>query len=340
MIFSLAVFVIVATAILFYSQGYSINRNLTLSRHGGLYISTPFSGSEIFINNENEKKTGVLNGGLFKSNLKPGYYAALVAKDGFWPWAKTLEVKEGMVAEARAIMVPENLKGEIIEKGNFSNLWSHNKSETIALKEKNGNFYSLSFYLPDKDIYLTADSNFTKQLLTFKDDITALAWDKNYLIFKSEKGLIKASFNFSSNTASAQYSSESFENYSTVKYERLTDRDREKLWWNPPTNQVFVDWLEENGAPPYYICDENCDSLPLQIFQSKFTIQNIEFFPQRKDVIIIAVGNGVYALEIDGRGGRLIYPIYKGKKPTFGLSNSTNYIYILDDSSLLKMYLK
>jgi len=101
-----------------------------------------------------------------------------------------------------------------------------------------------------------------------------------------------------------------------------------------------VDWLEENGAPPYYICDENCDSLPLQIFQSKFTIQNIEFFPQRKDVIIIAVGNGVYALEIDGRGGRLIYPIYKGKKPTFGLSNSTNYIYILDDSSLLKMYLK
>ena len=54
----------------------------------------------------------------------------------------------------------------------------------------------------------------------------------------------------------------------------------------------------------------------------------------------MAVGNGIYAIEIDGRSGRLAYPIYKGKDPTFELLSGEKSIYVLDDESLIKIFLE
>ncbi|MFH1979419.1 MAG: hypothetical protein ABII97_03490 [Patescibacteria group bacterium] len=341
---SFVVFFVVAFVALLYSQGYSIDKNFNLSQKGGLYISYPFVNSDIFINNKKEKTTGMLNKSFFSSNLKTGEYSVLVAKDGFWPWAKTLEVKKGLVTEARAILIPENPKGELVFKGKFSNVWASPYEKILLLQEKKGATTNLNFYMPDEDTFLTPTSLNSEILLETVRGASRVTWEKDFVAFKTEKGVMKANINISDRTVTVNYAG-SYDSKLISDFEKYTKRNREKIWWNPATNEVFADWLDEYSSPPHYMCDPsivNTDScnLPIQIFKGSFGIKKLDFYPKRKDVVIISVGNGVYALEIDGRGGRLAYPIYKGKEPFFANFGTENYIFVLDEGSLIKIYLE
>jgi hypothetical protein len=336
LLFSSIAFFLAAAAIISYSQGYSLDNKLRLTRKGGLYISAPLSGSDIFVNNKKERTTGMLNSGLFLGNLKGGEYALLVAKEGFWPWAKTIEVEPGKVSEARAIMLPKNPEGKMLFKGKLSNVWASSHNKVLALKEEKNGFFQLSFYLPEENTYLNSANALTEKLLIFNTDVNHLSWQKNSLTFKTEKGAIRADLDLDNKTVNASYAEGPLEEISD--YEKYTRRGDEKIWWNPQTHEVFINWLSD-APPPYYICSSTNCKLPIKIFQSQFAVKNIDFFPQRKDAILVAVGNGVYALEVDGRGGRLIYPIYKGKEPTFA-SFGSNAIYILDEGALLSVQIR
>lgn len=335
---SILAFLIVALAALGYSQGYILDKNFQFSKRGGLYISAPLSGSKIYINNKEKKETGVFNSGLFLSNLKVGEYSVLVAKEDFWPWAKTLKVEKGLVTETRAFMVPENPKGEILLKGKFFSMWASDKHEFLVLEGRRNDHFYLIFYFPEEQTYLNADSKFTENLLTSEDNISELVFFDDHFVFKGSKGPVRVNFNFSRNTVSASYFNEYFD--SSLSYERLDKRKVQKIWWNPDLNEIYVDWLKESSEVPYYICEEKNCALPIQIFKSHLAIKNIDFFPRRKDVIIMAVANGVYALEIDGRGGRLLHPIYKGKDPMFAIPKGSGDVYITDGVSLIRIYLK
>ena len=343
LLFSIGFFIILATIIILYSYGYSINSDFSVSQKGGLYISTPYSDPQIFINNKTKRSSGVLNRGLFSSNIKIGKYSVLVAKDGYWPWAKNLEVKKGLVSEAKALLIPENPKGEILFKGKISKVWASPHNKILALEEQKNNGYRLIFYLPEKDTFLTAKNSFTEKLLVYTK-ISNFIWEENSLIVKNGFTATKIYFDLSDETVVATYFKEELDKKSD--FEKLDKRKEIKIWWENQTNEVFVDWLEEDKAPPYYICDNTIPGekpaclLPIQIFKSPLEITSLDFFPKRKDVVILAVGNGVYALEIDDRNERLAYPIYKGKKPHSSVFNTDDKVYIVDDGSLIKIDLE
>jgi hypothetical protein len=80
--------------------------------------------------------------------------------------------------------------------------------------------------------------------------------------------------------------------------------------------------------------------MSMVIINTISNVKNVDFYPGRKDVIIMASQNGVFAIEIDGRGNRNIQPIYKGKEPTFITYKNMNLIYILDDNNLIKINLE
>jgi len=123
-------------------------------------------------------------------------------------------------------------------------------------------------------------------------------------------------------------------------YEKYDNKREQKLYWDPASNEIFVEWLKNDSRPPYYICAEEPCSSQISIFKSKMPIREIDFFPHRRDLIMISIGNGVYALEIDGRGGRLLQPIYKGKSPDFAVFGNEETTYIIDEGNLIKIYLR
>lgn len=249
---------IIAPVVLFYSMGYRINENLQIVEVGGLYVSSPLRNTEIFINNKEKKTPGMLQNGIFLKNLKPGNYSILINKEGYYPWAKELAVKERLVTEAKAFLMPKEPKWE-----SFS---------------------------PDET---------NKEIV---DALKKTSKTKNLVI--------------------------------------LTKDEKQNLWLDSSQNIIYTEWLAEGDLVPYYFCDSfgACDK-KIAILNSKFNIRKIDFYPTRRDVIIAAVQNGIFVIEIDGRGTRNIQPIYKGKEPVFIIHKNDKTIYILDDGIFTKIEL-
>lgn len=264
MIICVLVFLAAAPVVLLYSNGYRLGSNWTLKKTGGLYVASPVSGAQIFVNDKLEKETNIIQSGLYLSGLRPNTYSILIAKDGYWPWSKKMEVKSQMVAEARALLLPKEIDGEIVKRENFSPLQK-----------------------------------------TEYDDI--------YNIIKGTKKISSTS---------------------TTTIERLVSRDRQKLWWNRKENGIWVEWNGDENSRPYYL--ETSKNL---VFKSPSQIKNADFYPGRKDAIIVAYQNGIFAMEIDKRGGQSKQPIYKGKDPIFITYKNSSSIYILDEDALIKIQL-
>ncbi len=300
LLLSIVAFLLGATAMLLYGQGYSLGNNFTLSKNGGLYISAPYPDSEIFINNKKQKTSGILSENIYLPNTKPGTYSVIVAKEGHWPWSKNLTVKEGFVTEARALTIPKDPDGDYLLRGKFSNLWALSSGEKIlTMEEQKGDDYHLLFYNPTENNFLTEDSAAANKLLSYKENITNIAWGTNYMIFKSGKGYVKAVFDLAKRTVTASFLTAAPEKNSD--FERYTPRNDERLWWNPFSGEIFIDWLKDESSIPYYLCEQKPCQLPLPVFKTRLVIKNAEFFPKRKDVLILAVSNGGNALEIDKR---------------------------------------
>lgn len=338
-IFALAclAFLIVAPALLLYSHGYRLDSNFRISKTGGLYVSSPVSGSEIFVKNNLKKITNILQTGLFLQDLSEGDYQILVAKDGYWPWLKTLNVKESLVAEARAFLISRNPQGKVLLRGHFDAVWASPYDKVLLLEEIKAGTRKLTFYLPDTNTFLIPASGTTTKLLSFKSEISKISWEDNAVLLAENKNVIRLTFNLNKGTVNA--SPESFNAVSASsnnKYEKFAYQKKQRLFWDDKTNSIWLEWLGDKNSIPYYICDSKpCESTTYLIAAfSSSIIKNADFFPGRRDIIIVAAGNSVFALEIDERGGRVSQPIYKGKNPTFAVFPNEKKIYILDEGVL------
>jgi len=98
-------------------------------------------------------------------------------------------------------------------------------------------------------------------------------------------------------------------------------------------NNLTLTW-DDNATLPFYA--ESAESI---ILKAPSTIRAAAFYP-RREAAIVAYANGVYLLELDGRGGHILAPIYKGKEPSFVLPvTDGELLYILDDGILFRVKL-
>lgn len=355
LLISVVIFIIAAPVINLYLSGYRLTSDFKLTKTGGIYVHSPKSGAKVFLNNEFQEETGLIQSGVFMQNLKPGNYTVLVAKDGFWPWQKTIDVRGEHVSEIRAILISKEPEGKVLTKGSFLNINVSPYQKIIAITEKNskGNTSKLNFYVPDKNTFLNPTNINTPEILNFTK-ISNFKWEENGVTLQLEpkNTLIKITFSLNNETYSSEkikqdnfsfvnsnlessifYANESQKliDFNTAK---ITSGQKEIIWLGNSGKTIFYNYSPEEKELPYFIYNEKKIEMPLKIFNSKYPIENVDFFPGRRDAIIIAVNNGVYAMDLDGRGKRMMQPIYKGKKPTFGIFKGEDSVYILDDGNL------
>jgi len=79
------------------------------------------------------------------------------------------------------------------------------------------------------------------------------------------------------------------------------------------------------------------ENTPAIIKDFKEKIKASDFYKKRDDIIIIAVQNGIYALEINNTSMPNFQPIYKGKDPTF-VKKDNNTLYVKDGKMLMEVY--
>ncbi|MBI5045762.1 MAG: hypothetical protein HZC14_02035 [Candidatus Niyogibacteria bacterium] len=336
---SVLAFLTLTPLILLYTGGYRFSDNWSLAKTGGIYIYSPISGSEIFLNNVFQKQTNILQSGVFIQNLKPKTYSTLVAKEGYWPWQKQLTVEQQLVTEARAFLIPQSPRGKTLLRGPLISIYAP-ANDLLIFEEIKNRTKKIVFYLPNSGEFLTNFSPDTTQILSSAPQINSVYSADNIIYVKRGQKTIKAEIDLSANTVKASYGAIP-DNLTTdektlntpaqfIKYDPRNDL----RIWKTDANEIWAEWINKNSPLPYYMRNEK-----EVILQTKNKIKNLDFFPYRRDVIIFAAGNEISAMEIDGRGGRNIQPIYKGKNPNFAVFPSQKIIYILDDGALSQIEL-
>ncbi len=292
-VFSL-IFFLVIPLLIFYESGYRLGDNFNFVKTGGVYIYSPESGSEIYLDGDKIEETGFFLKDFFVDDLKPGKYSVLISKEKFWPWAKNVTIEEGMVAEAIAFLIPKDPDGEIIPK----NTEDGGAATGTANKKP------------------AVNPEYLKILSLFEDEKISV---KEKLVQK--------------NATSAT----STEETAGGLYEKISPRGKVGLWREG--NKIFAKWLKSDRTLPYYFCEgnnENCKEIVI-VFNSPSVIKSLDFYPGRDDVVVIAVENGIFAIEIDQRKIQNFQPIYKGVDPYFLVTDGV--FYVKDKEVIIKINL-
>jgi len=137
-IVSLALFLLFAPLLIFYSQGYRIDfqppeGGIKITQTGGIFLKAVPRQVQVYLDEKLKKKTDFFFGSALIENLLPKKYKVEVRKEGYFTWQKNLEVKEKKVTEAKnVILFPEDSNFIILAK-EVENFWlSPNKKEVVS----------------------------------------------------------------------------------------------------------------------------------------------------------------------------------------------------------------
>ena len=162
----LVLFLLMAPAIVLYSQGYRIDiENKKITQTGGLFLKVLPKQVEIYLDGKLSKKTDFFFGSVLVENLLPQKYKIEVKKEGFYPWEKNLEIKEKQVTEAKNIILfPEDPEFTALFTG-VENFWFSSDQKKIVLRENNQNIWSLKLYEIEKKVktHLIEETNISNR---------------------------------------------------------------------------------------------------------------------------------------------------------------------------------
>ncbi len=119
---------------------------------------------------------------------------------------------------------------------------------------------------------------------------------------------------------------------STTSRDAVVDAAQDTFAW-AENGVVFVS--RDPSAPEPYYGGGRTES----VYTSEFPIKQLFFYP-RRDALIATEGYQVVIIELDGRGGHIVTPMYKGKNPKVIIPDpSKRDMYIFDDGALIHLEL-
>lgn len=112
----LILFIAAAPLALLYSEGYrfNFNSNEVVKTGGFSFKVAPQIRAKVYLDGKKKKKVNGWTYSAYLNALPSKNYNVKIQKEGFYPWKKTLKVKEGKVTEAKNIlMVPKEPELEV-----------------------------------------------------------------------------------------------------------------------------------------------------------------------------------------------------------------------------------
>lgn len=191
-----------------YARGYRFdlkNPKGILQGTGLMVLTSKPDGARVFIN---DHLTTATNNTI---NLQPGTYMVKIEKDGYFPWSKTVEVKQEVVSQANATLFPIAPRLESITNTGAANPTIDGTGSFLAYTvssasaEKNG-IYALNMTTPSiltlggasTQIANDLTGSFSKAQLQFSPDGNQLLASLSAGIKESSKYLLTVrSFNYS-----------------------------------------------------------------------------------------------------------------------------------------------
>lgn len=88
---------------------------------------------------------------------------------------------------------------------------------------------------------------------------------------------------------------------------------------------VVTTWRGEDASPQYYcLNDADCKEHIAISFDAQ--LRDLAFYPGRSDIALLAIQNGIFALELDNRGTQNFQPVYRGTRPRLFVIDGVAYL--------------
>lgn len=180
-------------------------------------------------------------------------------------------------------------------------------------------------------------------VLSDGDFVSIAKWNEETLLIKSRDGKARY-FDVGDNVFISQITVEASSTPITLPEDRADyidsinadglaiDASGERILWRDGQS-VWVEWLSDESLPFY-------TTEPIsRIFKDERPIKDVQFYP-RREAALVTTRNNVLVVELDGRGGHIVTPLYQGKAPQIVVpSPLKRSVYILDGGTLFEVEL-
>ena len=143
-------FIAASAIIILFAQGWRFDfDSFKIVRTGGIFIKTTVSGAKIYVNDKYTGSTaGLLNYTKLVDDLAPKNYNLFIHKEGYYPWNKMVEVKNGLVTELFSVtLFPLELKKVRIAQLSAQKIANFKiNNETIIISNKKTGIANVKVY--------------------------------------------------------------------------------------------------------------------------------------------------------------------------------------------------
>lgn len=101
--------------------------------------------------------------------------------------------------------------------------------------------------------------------------------------------------------------------------------------------QVFVSWYGRMEIAPKYFCNNDICVETIEFFDFENEPLKVDFLPGYDDVVLVASGEEIFAVQIEDNPFKQKQLIYKGAKPNFRIVNDT--LYVKDGDTIVEILL-
>lgn len=125
-----AIFLVAAPILIFYTSGYRFNPNkITIERDGTLIVDSTPRSAAVYLNDVSANDPTPTT----MQNMAPGPYTIRVSRTGYLPWQKTLDVHAEQVTFANLIHLWLDVPTVLVRAGDFSRISSNADGDTLAI---------------------------------------------------------------------------------------------------------------------------------------------------------------------------------------------------------------
>ncbi|MEN9921377.1 MAG: hypothetical protein RLZZ517_355 [Candidatus Parcubacteria bacterium] len=294
-------FILFAPVIVLYSLGYTLDKDFSIQKTGGIFIHSDVANTSVFVNKDFFKSNGIFVRNTLIQDLVPNKrYLVEVQKNGYQSWRKEIFVYPSIVSEGSVLMMPNEFDKREILKYIDKNKVATSTPLVKGQKPNNSEYISVA------EVFASSTMNNLNKTVEISASSTASSTQKQ----KSDLELF--------------FEKNSIDNYSKLK--NLIVNGKEVSWLDKGDIQLY--WIDEIDSMPFYYCGGEEE----RICETKITldwndeIKRFEYLPGRTDGWIVLTSHGIYAVEVDGRTERNIQTMYKGENIDFRLTQTDNLI--------------
>ncbi len=334
LIFFVAIFASILPFLILYALGFRFS-NSSLIKTGGLYIHRPTTEVVILLDEKplDSKLTSFLQRYYFVQSLKPREYTIRTELVDYHSWEKTILIESQKTTEVSPFLVAINPEKTLVPK--------YLTTET-DIDQAVDELSSASNLLNNSGVEESKVKNplYEKVVALFEE--SEKDWAKEYkdyrISFAKYEDLLEETHEQNTATTTGE-AIVTTEDILAIGEPRLHIKKQQKIEvWQTNNGKTILSALEKNSSNTAFYCDDapTCQ-IPKEITEIS-AYSHFDFFPERSDVLIITKEDGLFVVELDGRGKRNIFPLFQGQNISFVIDDKdTLYVYDQENYYLLEI---